>query len=65
MRQYQVEIRADREESERIARLLDAALEDEGAPVSWFETPDGWAVDAWIFGDDAESVRGRVLDILR
>ncbi|WP_181707312.1 50S ribosomal protein L11 methyltransferase [Chthonobacter rhizosphaerae] len=64
MRQYQVQIRADREESERIARLLDAALEDEGAPVSWFEVPDGWAVDAWIFGDDAETVRTRVLDIL-
>lgn len=63
MQQFQVHIAADREESERIARLLEAAFEDEG-PVSWYEQPEGWAVDAWIFADAAEEVEARVKDVL-
>lgn len=64
MTQYQVHIRADREEAERIARLIESAFEDEAPTVSWFETPDGWAVDAFFFADDADDLVERVRDAL-
>lgn len=63
MPQFQIHIAADREEAERIARLLETAFEDEG-PVSWYEQPEGWAVDAWFFGDSAEEIEERVKDAL-
>lgn len=63
MPQYQVRIIAGREESERIARLLEAAFEDEG-PVSWYEAGDDWAVEAWYFADAAEEIEARVKDVL-
>lgn len=64
MPQYQVRILGERQETERISRLAELALEEEGAPVSWFELGDGWAVDLWIDGDDADAVTTRVRDIL-
>lgn len=63
MPQYQVRILADREESERIARLVEAAFDEEG-PVSWFEQPEGWAVEGWFFADTAEEIEERVRDAL-
>ena len=63
MPQYQVRLTADREEAERIARLMEAAFEDEG-PVSWYEVDGGWAVDAWYFADSAEALTERVKDVL-
>jgi ribosomal protein L11 methyltransferase len=64
MPQYNLRIHSEREESERISRLLEAAFEDEAIPVSWFETQDGWAVDVWMDGVDAAEVEARVRDIL-
>lgn len=64
MAQFHIRILGEREECERISTLLENALEDEGAPVSWFEMPVGWAVDAWIDGDDAGSVEARIRDLL-
>ncbi|WP_181702514.1 50S ribosomal protein L11 methyltransferase [Chthonobacter albigriseus] len=64
MPQYQVRISADREESERIARLIEAAFEEEAVTVSWFETPDGWTVDSWFFGEDPAEIEAKVRDVL-
>lgn len=64
MPQFKVRILAERDESERIAGLLEAAFADEEVPVSWFEMPEGWAVEGWFFGDDAEEVETRVRDEL-
>jgi ribosomal protein L11 methyltransferase len=64
MPQYNLRIHSEREESERISRLLEVAFEEDAIPVSWFETPDGWAVDVWIDGADAGEVEARVRDVL-
>lgn len=63
MPQYQVRLRAGREEAERIARLIETAFEDEG-PVSWFEDGADWAVEAWYFAEDAAEIEERVKDAL-
>lgn len=64
MPQYQVRINAEREESERVARLLQEAFEEEGVTVSWFESETGWTVDSWFFADDPVEVEARVRDVL-
>jgi ribosomal protein L11 methyltransferase len=64
MPQFQLRILGQREESERIARLLEIAFEEEGVPVSWYEVVDGWAVDAWFDAESAAEVEGRVRDVL-
>ncbi|HUG61779.1 MAG TPA: 50S ribosomal protein L11 methyltransferase [Methylomirabilota bacterium] len=64
MPQFQIRIHGQREESERISALLESAFEADEAPISWFETPDGWAVEAWLFGDDVDAVGNRVRDAL-
>jgi ribosomal protein L11 methyltransferase len=64
MPQYQLRILGEREESERIARLLEAAFEEEAVPISWFETGDGWAVEAWLDAGDAAEAEARVRDVL-
>jgi ribosomal protein L11 methyltransferase len=63
MPQFQVRLLAGRQEAERIAGLIEAAFEDEG-PVSWFELPDSWAVEAWYFAEDTESLESRIRDVL-
>jgi ribosomal protein L11 methyltransferase len=64
MPQFQLRILGAREESERVARLIETAFEEEAVPVSWYETADGWAVDAWFMAESAEEVAERVRDSL-
>lgn len=64
MPQYQLRMLGAREESERIARLIEAAFEEEAVPVSWYEAAEGWAVDAWFMAESAEEVSDRVRDVL-
>jgi ribosomal protein L11 methyltransferase len=64
MPQYQLRIPGEREESERIFRLLESAFEDETVPVSWSEEGAGWVVEVWLDGDDAAAVETRVRDLL-
>jgi ribosomal protein L11 methyltransferase len=64
MPQFQVRIAGQREETTRIFGLLESIFEDGDTPISLFETPEGWAVDAWIMGEDAQAVEARVRDIL-
>lgn len=58
MRQYQLHISLDAARAESVADRLEAEFGEEG-PVSWFETPDGWAVDGWFFADDADAILSR------
>jgi ribosomal protein L11 methyltransferase len=53
-------------EAERIARLIERAVEDEGLPVTRHETVDGgpWAVEVLFFEEDAASAEARVRDAL-
>ncbi len=64
MPQYKVRLLGEREETERISLLLEAAFEAEAAPVSWFELGGGWAVEAWLEGEEAAEAEHRVRDVL-
>jgi ribosomal protein L11 methyltransferase len=64
MPQHQLRILGQREEIERIASLLETAFESDEIPISWFETDDGWSVDAWIDADTPGEAEARVRDVL-
>jgi ribosomal protein L11 methyltransferase len=65
MPQFQLRMLAGREEAERIGGLLEHALDDEeDTSVSWFEMPEGWAVDVLMFADTPADAEARVRDML-
>ena len=66
MRTVRARIVAEEAEAERIARLVERAVEDEGLPVTRHETYDGgpWAVEVLFFDADEAAVAARLQDVL-